>query len=143
MVCYEAPEPHIHVIWCAQFVTPSFAQSTLEDGKVLIFAGDIRLGLVPATLVVNPECLTLGEVNFPQAEDMDDLMARLAPVHPRLTLETPRPNRVSVTQASLSPLSLVHPRMVSPFLAPATAWNMMHTKANAMGMTQRVAPFLD
>ena len=33
--------------------------------------------------------------------------------------------------------------MVYPFLAPATAWYMMHTKADNMRMTQWVAPFLD
>ena len=33
--------------------------------------------------------------------------------------------------------------MVFPFLAPATAWHMMHVKADAMGMTQWVAPFLN
>ena len=33
--------------------------------------------------------------------------------------------------------------MVSPFLAPDTEWHMMHAKADAMGMTQQVAPFLD
>ena len=33
--------------------------------------------------------------------------------------------------------------MVSPFLAPATVWNMMHAKPDSMGMTQRVALFLD
>ena len=33
--------------------------------------------------------------------------------------------------------------MVLPFLAPDTAWHMMHAKADAMGMTQWVAPFLD
>ena len=52
VVCLEAPEPHIHVIWGAQFVTPSFAQPTPEDGKFLAFARDIQLGLLPATMVV-------------------------------------------------------------------------------------------
>ena len=33
--------------------------------------------------------------------------------------------------------------MVSPFLAPATVWHMMHAKSETMGMIQRVAPFLD
>ena len=33
--------------------------------------------------------------------------------------------------------------MVSPFLAPATVWHMVHAKADDMGITQRVAPFLD
>ena len=56
-VCLEAPESHIRVIWGAQFVTPSFAQTTPEDGKVLVFARDICLGLLPATVVVRPEWL--------------------------------------------------------------------------------------
>ena len=33
--------------------------------------------------------------------------------------------------------------MVSPFLALSTRWHMMHAKSDAMGMTQRLAPFLN
>ena len=33
--------------------------------------------------------------------------------------------------------------MVSPFLAPGTAWHMMHKKSDAMGITQWVALLLD
>ena len=55
MVYLDNPEPHIRVLWSAQFGTPSFAQPKPEDGKVLAFARDIRLGLLPATVVVNPE----------------------------------------------------------------------------------------
>ena len=124
-------------------MTPSVAQPTPEDGKVLTFAGYIHLGLLPATLVVKPEWLTPGKFNVPQATEIESLMARLAPRHPCLPPETPRPYRVSVPWASLAPLSLVHLLMVSPFLAPVTVWHMMHAKSNAMGMTQRVAPFLD
>ena len=54
MVCLEDPEPHICLLWGAQFVTLSFAQLTPEDGKVLAFTRDIRLGLLSATVVVNP-----------------------------------------------------------------------------------------
>ena len=50
---------------------------------------------------------------------------------------------VSVLQVSLSPLSLVHPLMVSLFLSPSTAWHMMHVNADTMGITQWVAPFMD
>ena len=46
VVCLEAPESHIRVIWGAQFVTPSFAQPTLEGGKILAFARNIRLGIL-------------------------------------------------------------------------------------------------
>ena len=74
---------------------------------------------------------------------MEDLIAHLTDGHTCLTSDTPIPERVYVPWASLVPLSLVHPLMVSPFLAPSTAWHMTHTKSNAMGMTQRVAQFLD
>ena len=47
VVCLESQEPHIRVLWGDQFVTPSFAQLNLDDGKVLAFSGDIRLGLLP------------------------------------------------------------------------------------------------
>ena len=70
-------------------------------------------------------------------------MARLAPGHMHLPPDTPRPNRVSVPRASLTPLYLVHPLMISPFQAPETTWHMIHAKADAMGMNQRVAPLLD
>ena len=62
VVCLEAPEPQICVLWGAQFVTPSLAKPTSEDGKILFFARDIRLGLLQATVVVHPECLNPVEV---------------------------------------------------------------------------------
>ena len=71
------------------------------------------------------------------------MLARLAPGHPCLPQNTPITERVSVPRSSLAPLSLVHPLMVSPFLELATVWYMMHTKANATGMTQWVKLFLD
>ena len=143
MVCLEAPDSHICVLWGTQCVTPSFAQPTLEDGKVLSFARVIHLGLLPATVVVQPECLTLGEDLVPQAAEMETLLARLAPGHPHLPPDTSRTDRVSVPRASLAPLSLFHLLMVSPFLAPETAWHMMHAKYDAMGMTQQVSLFLN
>ena len=143
MVYIEAPEPHIRILWGAQFVTPYFAQPALEDWKFLVFARDICLGILTETVVVKPEWLAPGDVNVPQAADMENLMERLAPGHLCLPLDTPRPDRVSLPRASLDPLSLVHLLIVSPFLAPATVWHMMHEKSEAMGMTQRVAPFLD
>ena len=38
--------------------------------------------------------------------------------------------------------SMVHPLMVSPFLALATLWHMMHAKSNMVGTNQQVAPLL-
>ena len=121
-------------------MTPFFAHPTPEDGKVIAFAIDIHLGLLPATVVVKPECLTPGFVNV---EYMEALLSHLTPGHPQLPPETPRPYRVSVPRVSLVPLSLLHPLMVSPFLLLATVWHMMHTKAYAMGMNQQVAQLLD
>ena len=58
VVCLEAPETHICVLWGAQFMTLSFAQPTLDDRKVLAFAREIRLGFLPATVVVQPEWIS-------------------------------------------------------------------------------------
>ena len=91
VVCLNAPELHIRVIWGTQFVTLSFAQPTPEDEKVLAFARDIRLGMLPATVVVHPEWITSGEVAAPQATEMEAPLALLAPGHPRLAAETLRP----------------------------------------------------
>ena len=124
-------------------MTPSFAQPTPEGRKVLDFARDICLDLLPDTVVVHPEWLIPSDVEVPQSADMEDLFARLYPRHPRLHQDTPRTERFSVPRASLAPLSLLHPLMFSLFLAPATAWHMMHAKADAMGMTQQVVPFID
>ena len=74
---------------------------------------------------------------------MEALIARLALGHPWLPADTLRTDRVSATRSSLVPLSLVHLLMVSPFLSPANLFHMMHAKADVVGMTKRVAPFLD
>ena len=124
-------------------MTPSFAQLTPEGKKVLAFSQYIRLGQLPATVVVRPEWLTQIEVTVPRTTNMEALLGCLAPGHPRLDADTQNPERVSVQRAYLSPLSLVHPLMVSLFLSPLTAWHMMHMKDDAMGITQRVAPFMD
>ena len=89
-------------------------------------------------MVVQPEWLTLAYVAVPQATEMEALLARLVPGHPRLPPDTSRTDMVSIPRASLAPLSLVHPLMVSTFLSPATVWHMMHAKSDAMGMTQWV-----
>ena len=143
MVCLEAPDPHIRVIWGTQFVIPSFAQPTPEDGKVLTFARYICLGLHLATVVVHSEWLVPEEVAVPRATKMEALLAHLTPGHPWLPEDTQQLDRLSVPLDSLSPLSLLHLLMVSPFLVPDTEWHMMHAKVDVMGMTQRMAPFLD
>ena len=104
---------------------------------------DIRLGLIPATVVVQPEWLALEEVIVLRATDMEALIARLVLGYPWLPANTLRPERVYVPRSSLDPLSLVHPLMVTQFLDPATLWHMMHAKSDAVGMKQGVAPFLD
>ena len=66
VVRLKAPETHIHMLWGTKFVTPYFAQPTPEDGKVLAFARDICLGLLPEWVVVQPEWLTPEDVAVPQ-----------------------------------------------------------------------------
>ena len=123
------------MLWGAQFVTLSFAQPTPEYGKVLAFAKDTHLGLLPSTLMVQPEWLTPAGVAVPQAAEMEELLVHLAPGQPHLPPDTPRTERISVPWTSLTPLSLVHPMMVSPFLEPENAWHMMHAKDDAIWMT--------
>ena len=41
VVFHKVPEIHIRVLWGAQFVTQSFAQPTLQDGKILAFVRGI------------------------------------------------------------------------------------------------------
>ena len=143
VVFLESQELHIRVLWGAPFMTLSFAQPTPEEGKVLAFARDIRLGLLPAIVVVQPEWLTPADVAVPPTVDMEALLVSLAPRDHGLPQDTSIIERFSVPSLSLAPLSLVNLLMVYHFLAPATTWHMMHEKADAMGMNQRVALFLD
>ena len=92
---------------------------------------------------MNPDWLTPLDVAVPQSAYMESLLVFLSPRRPRLPPYTPSTERVSVPWLSLSPLSLVHLLMFSPFLAPAIMWHMMHKKSYTMGMTQQVALFLD
>ena len=79
----------------------------------------------------------------PQAAEIEALSARLIPGYPRLPLDNPRTDRIYIPWTYVPPLFLVHLMIVSPFLAPETALHMMQAKAATMGMTQRVAPFLN
>ena len=63
---------------------------------------------LPATVVVLPEWLTSNEVEATQAADMDTVLTRLTPGHPRLAEDTTRTERVSVPWSYLAPLPLVH-----------------------------------
>ena len=113
MVCLEYPEPHIRMLWGTQFVNPSFVKPT---GRSLPLRKDIRLGILPETVVVQPEWLSPEEVAVPRETEMEAIIARLSLGHPWLPADTLRPERVSVPRSSLSPLALVHPLMFSPFL---------------------------
>ena len=119
------------MLWGTQLVTPSFSQPTVRSSPS---REDIRLGILPEAVVVQPEWLAPEEVAVPRATGMEALIARLALGHPWIPADTPRPERVSVPRSSLALLSLVQPLIVSPFLSPATLWYMMHTKYNAVGM---------
>ena len=142
LVCLEAPELHIRVLWGTQLVTPSFTKPTPEDSKVLAFTQDIRLGQLPARVVVLLEWLTSSKVSVQRTSDTEAELAHLSPGHPMLAADNPQPDRFSVTQDSLAPLSLVNPLMVFPFLPPSNTWYMMHAKADTMRITQWVTPFM-
>ena len=124
-------------------MTPYFAQPKLEDSNVLAFAQDIQLGQMLSTVVVLSKCLTPRDVEVLWTEEMEELLAYLAPGNPSLTAGIPRPERVSMPRAYLSPFSLVHPLMLSLFLSPYTVWHMMHAKDDATGITQRVTLLME
>ena len=79
VVCLEYPEPHIRMFWGTQFVNPSFVQPT---GRSSPSREDIRLGVLPATVVVQPEWLAPEEVVVLRATEMEALRARLVLGHP-------------------------------------------------------------
>ena len=95
---------------------PSFVKPTPEDGKVLAFARNICLGQLPAKVVVLLECIAPIKVEVPREAEMEAELVHLATGQPRLSKDTPRPERVSSPRESLDPLSLVHLLMVSLFL---------------------------
>ena len=74
---------------------------------------------------------------------MEAVLVHLAPGQTRLANYNPRPDRVSEPRASLDPLFLVHLLMVSLFLSLSNVWQMMYTKADTMGITQRMTPFME
>ena len=84
LIFLEIPEPHIPVLWGVQYVTPSFSQATPEDGTVLAFSRDSRLGILPATVEVNPDWLTMRDVSDPTIAEIDVALAATGPGVPRL-----------------------------------------------------------
>ena len=125
VLCLEAPEPHIRVLWGTQFVTPSFVHPTLYDRKVLAFARDIHLGLLPATVVLKLEWLTLGEVTVPRAADMEALLSHLAPRAPSNTPRRPQDQTRSQYPGRTCPPPLSGPRADGiPF--PGTGYSVAH-----------------
>ena len=74
---------------------------------------------------------------------MEAALAHLVPGRNRLAEDTPRPERISVTQTSQAPISLVYLLMLDPFLLPSNTCHTMNAKADAMGITQRVTSFMD
>ena len=140
MVCLEVPEPHIRVLWGTQFMTPSSAQPTPEDGKVLAFAKRYLPWTAPDH-GSRPDGVACPRRIHGPAYDIDG--GASGTPHPRLAVDTQQPDRVSVLWVSLSPLSLFHLLIVSPFLSPSNVWHIIHAKANLMGITQQVAPFMD
>ena len=88
VVYLEAPDLHIRVLWGTHFMTLSFSHPTPEDGKILAFARDNRLGLIPETVVVQPEWIDPVEVAVQRATEMEALLACLTPGHPQISAGT-------------------------------------------------------
>ena len=117
LIFLEIPEPHIPVLWGIQYVIPSFSQATPEDGTVLAFSRDARLGILPATVEVNPDWLTMRDVSDPTITEIDVALAETGPGVPRLQDATEASDAVVVSNTAINPLALVHPLLGHP------SWN--------------------
>ena len=72
---------------------------------------------------------------------MEDALNLLPPGTPRITDNTPNPERMRVSLVSVTPLSLGHLLREAPFLSPANTWHILDEKVQAMGTAQLVGPF--
>ena len=75
----DVPEPHIRVLWGVQYVTPSFARATPEDGKVLAFTQDVHLGMLPVIVRVNHDWMTVRNVPAPTITELNTTFATTGP----------------------------------------------------------------
>ena len=58
-----------------QYVTPSFARATPQDREVIAFAQYTCLGIIHATVRVNPNWLTVHDVLAPTTEELNNALA--------------------------------------------------------------------
>ena len=116
LVCLEKTDPHTRILWGAQYVTPFFARATPEDGTVLVFARDVRLGHLMTTVKVKTEWLMVEEVADPLVVDMYQALVSTGSEASRLPDMTATSNNFAVAKVTIAPLSLVHPLLMPPFL---------------------------
>ena len=109
---------------------------------MLAFARDIRLGMLPATVEVKPDCLTVRDVPAPTVAELNTALATTGPGVTRLPEDTAALDTVAVCKTAIALLSLVHLLLGSPFLTPINAWNLVAARATCLGLEHRVTPLL-
>ena len=112
-----------------QYVTPSFARATLEDGAVLAFSQYVRLRMLPAAVEVKPNWLTVRNVPAPTIAELNAALVTMGPGVISLLEDTAASDTVEVWKTAIAPLALVHLLLGSTFSTPINAWNLVAARA--------------
>ena len=142
LVCLSTPDSHIRVLWGMHYMIPSFTCATPEDGAVLVFPRNDRLRILPTTVEVQEDWLSVQDVVTPTATELDAALAVTGPFAPRLPEVNAASDTVAVAKITLAPLTMVHPLQRSPLLTPLNAWNLIAMRAVSLGLEHRVTPLL-
>ena len=142
LTCGNKPSPHIRVLWGVQYVTPSFARATPEDGKVLAFARDVRLGTPPHNRG-SPGRLAHSVVRT----GPDHCGAQCRPRGYGASNDPTHRRRRGLRhggglQDHHCPDGLGTPVVGSPFLTPINTWDMITTREASLRLEHRVIPLL-
>ena len=123
-------------------MTPSFTRTTPQDGTVLAFARDVRIGKLLTTVEVKAEWLTVRYRAPPLMVDLDQALIATGSGTERLPDKTATYDMVAVAEVTIAPLALFRPLLRSPFLILVNAWNLISARMASMGLGRRVSPFL-
>ena len=91
---------------------------------------------------VQADWLMMQDVPSPIVVELDAALAAMGPGTPRLREDAATSDTVAVCKYTIAPLALFHPLLGSPFLTPINKWNMIITRAESLGLYQRVIPLL-
>ena len=111
-------------------------------GKVLAFARDIRLGILPTNVEFKAKRQTMQDVATPTIAELDSDLATTGLGTPILPVGTAASDAVAVANITITPLALVHLLSRSPFFTPINAWNLIAASAVSLGLDGRVMPLL-